>query len=481
MARDTDRAEALSKRLHQVGDRQLMNAVLGTALEQMMREPVQVDDYEIRYCKVKPWPDINLALQLHGRAGSGAFRHHVSCTIRPKASSALEQFQNEVSRLTHRRIGLPDAPQQLPACPIAIVPEMSMLVRLFPFDLILTGLDFATDVPRMLALFRRHLPCPEDACCPSAVRYEVVHYKPERLCTLRYTVQMADSTRQSARSCDVFGKVYRDDRWKSCSELQTVIWRAACASDGVWRCARPVVSVPEERLVLQEAVAGRPFSRRFVELTHENASETELTQAERHLKAVASALRSMQCAPVRVRRSVSFRGLLAHQGRNLPYLRRSHPQLATELVRLRAELARLGGTSSSQPMCFSHGDFAYGNVLLDNEAVGIIDFDKGSQAEPAYDAAYFLTHLSSFGIRHPKRLRHVTRLCEAFRHAYLSLARDVNPRRLALYEALDLTAYVMRNFRKQSHQPNWLPWAHAQTDTAWQRLSCAGPQARCMS
>ena len=58
--------------------------------------------------------------------------------------------------------------------------------------------------------------------------------------------------------------------------------------------------------------------------------------------------------------------------------------------------------------------------------------------------------------------------------AEVSRPRELRPevcsRRLALYEALDFAAYVLRNFRKQSHQANWLGWAEGQVAAAWTRL-----------
>jgi hypothetical protein len=69
-------------------------------------------------------------------------------------------------------------------------------------------------------------------------------------------------------------------------------------------------------------------------------------------------------------------------------------------------------------------------------------------------------------------------LCDHFRQAYLELAPDVSPRRLALYEALDLSAYVLRNFRKQSHQARWLKWATGQIESAWERLAHAARTGR---
>jgi len=71
----------------------------------------------------------------------------------------------------------------------------------------------------------------------------------------------------------------------------------------------------------------------------------------------------------------------------------------------------------------------------------------------------------------------VARLWQRFRDCYLGLAPEVSPARLSLYEALDFAGYVLRNFRKQSHQPGWLTWANGQVDAAWERLGLSSKDA----
>jgi aminoglycoside phosphotransferase (APT) family kinase protein len=170
---------------------------------------------------------------------------------------------------------------------------------------------------------------------------------------------------------------------------------------------------------------------------------------------------------------MTFERLPASQERNLRYMAGAQPRLAAELAAIRDETVRLERESAAGPLVFAHGDFAHGNVLVDGGRIGIIDFDKAGAAEPAYDVAYFLTHMWSFGIRHPRRMVHVRALAERFRQTYLTLAPQVSAERLCLYEALDFSAYVLRNFRKQSHQSSWLSWAQMQVAAAWERLAAA--------
>ena len=474
-----DAREVLNRRLDQLNDTPSMRQILSAAIEPLLGEPVAVEAYEVHFCKLEPWVflDSALTLTLRCRGNDEVSRRHISCTFWSTTENATRQYNDELSGLVNGRLAAPSQTSSS-QCGITLVPGMAMVARLFPVDPALTGLAAATDKERMMSLLERHLrECREDGWRPAALDYEVMRYKPGHLCTLKYNVRLEHPQQPAALTRELFGKVFRDDRWQHCYALLEATWQAACASDGAWCAARPVASVPEWRFVLQESVTGRQFRDVVADLP-DQALEPQLSEAERRVRAVATAIRAMQLAPIALGPRCDFVELLESQESNLAYLRQCQPVLAEELTRLRKELAKVERAIPIQPLVFAHGDLAHGNILLDGESVGIIDFDKAGQAEPAYDVAYFLTHLSSFGIRHPERQHHVARLSEAFRSAYLAMAPEVSPQRLALYEALDLSAYVLRNFRKRSHEDNWLVWSRGQTARAWERMCYAAGGTR---
>jgi Ser/Thr protein kinase RdoA (MazF antagonist) len=473
-------ADVLTARLKQLGDARVLRAVLEEALAGLSWEPAEIEGHEVVYCKIKPGRDINFAVAATARWGVSRqlARIHLSGTFWTTLADAQQHFESEAAAFSASPIlERPElrAFRQL----TTLVRSVSAVIRVFPVDPVLAALVPATDPQELLALVARRLPaCRDEGWRPRHVDCDVVHYKPGRLCTLRYVVRLDHPDRPGTREVELFGKAHRDERWQQNYDLLETSCRAADASGGTWRAARPVAAVPGWRLTLQSAVTGRRFSHVFTELTHDLASEGELAEVGGHLAAVARAVRSMQLVPARVGPRLDFETLLAAQDRNLAYLERSEPALAAELERLRGDMLRLERETPRGALGLAHGDFAHGNVLLGEDGtIGIIDFDRAGQAEPAYDVAYFLTHLCSYGIRHPRRQAHVERLCEVFRSAYLGLAPDVSPQRLALYEALDLSAYVLRNFRKQSHQAKWIRWAPDQIAAARERLAVAGGRA----
>jgi hypothetical protein len=469
-----DPKDVLTHRLEQLRQPLWMKHVLELALRQLTHASVSVEDYRIEYCKIKPGRDINVALQLLLRHADGSlFSHRLSCTLFASTQKGAHRFDDESCQQPPASIADQSATAGF-ARLIAFVPEPAMIVRMFPMDPVLTGLQLATDVERMGPLLAQHLHANgSNGRQAQGLTYNVLHYKPGRTCTLRYNLVLDQAAGSAPETCQFYGKVYRDDRGDHCYELLRAAWEASCASDGLWQAAQPILHLPQWRLVVQSAVSGQQFRHWLAELAHETADDAALQQVEQQLQLIATAIRSLQLSATRLGPICDFAQLWGAQEKNLAYFGQWQPAMATEIARIRDELRTWERHIPAAPLTFAHCDFAHGNVLVGEHGIGIIDFDRAGQSEPAYDVAYFLTHLWSFGIRHPRRQAHIARLCAYFRNIYLDLAPEVSPARLALYEALDFTAYVLRNFRKQSHQANWLEWARAQVQAARERLEKA--------
>lgn len=469
-----DQTGVLTQRLEQLRDAAWVRPVLSSALAQMAPGMTVIERHDIEYCKIKPNRDINLVARVLLKTGGGQqASHRLSCTVYPSAEACRTKHSEEnghgLSASTRRRLAAQGFEH-----PVAQLDDPAMVVRVFPVDPLLPGLAHAIDEEEMLPVFARHL----DACqragrAPRGFRHEILHYKPRRSCIVHYELDLGPG----AGTCRVYGKVARDERGESNHAVLAAAWEAARAS-GTWRAARPVAYLPEWKLLLQEAVLGRDFRLVFADVTPDDGSPALLAQARQHLSRIVAAVRSLQRAPRGPGPVKSFEKLFDEQERNLHYLGGAEPRLAAEIRALREELRAVERQTPRAPLVFCHGDFAHGNVLIDGETVGIIDFDKSGMAEPAFDIAYFLTHLWSFGLRHQKRMPHVAGLWKHMRDEYLALAPEVTSERLAVYEALDFAAYVLRNFRKQSHQASWLAWAGGQIEAARHRLDIAAGRAQ---
>jgi Ser/Thr protein kinase RdoA (MazF antagonist) len=466
---DADGADVtgvLSRRLEQLRDADWLNSVLESALAQMMPTGPRVTAHDIDYCKIKPNREINVALRARLGSDGVDLPKRLSCTFYASpATCRSKHAEDDHEPLESTR-------RQLLAAgfvrPVVVVDEPAMILRAFPLDPELPGLASATDPGEMLPLFADRLEaCRRTGAMPRGFTHEILHYKPRRSCAIHYRIDLGGDTAR------VYGKLSRDERGRRNLQLLTSAFEAASASGGLWRAARPMGYVEPWRLLLQEAVPGRDFRLVFAELTPDDATDAKLSQAGRLIDESARAIHGLQRAPLVPGAMMTFERLLEAQERNLHYMTKAQPELAGELAAIRAEARRLQRETRPGDLVFAHGDFAHGNLLIEGDRVGIIDFDKAGAAEPSYDVAYFLTHMWSFGLRHERRMPHVKALSQRFRAAYLAQAPEVSSERLALYEALDFAAYVLRNYRKQSHQQSWLSWAKGQVGAAWDRLGVA--------
>jgi len=244
---EDDPSGMLTRRLEQLRDTIWMKHVLEMALEQLTRAPVHVDDYRIEYCKIKLDCDINMALQLRLRrcTGGATFSCHISCTLFPSVRQGRRRFHEESRQSAPKSITCqPEATgfERL----IAFVPEPPMIVRVFPMDPGLTGLQLATDVESISALLAQHLrACGRNDRQPQGLTYQVLNYKPGRSCTLHYHLVLDREPESAPEIRQFYGKVYRDDRGHYCYEVLLAAWEASCASDGLWHAARPVLHLPQ--------------------------------------------------------------------------------------------------------------------------------------------------------------------------------------------------------------------------------------------
>ncbi|MEO7837923.1 MAG: phosphotransferase, partial [Anaerolineales bacterium] len=113
----------------------------------------------------------------------------------------------------------------------------------------------------------------------------------------------------------------------------------------------------------------------------------------------------------------------------------------------------------AMPLCFSHGDFTYTQLIFDGKEGGLVDFDTMCQAEPAQDLGHYLAYQRLNIIKDqdpnaPFPQETIEHLCAIFLDTYIDVSKGwiadevILRGRVAIYELLSLIRLTLHSWEK---------------------------------
>ena len=132
-------------------------------------------------------------------------------------------------------------------------------------------------------------------------------------------------------------------------------------------------------------------------------------------------------------------------------MRRSNPGLS--------QTVEFAQAYPAMPLCFSHGDFTYTQLIFDGKEGGLVDFDTMCQAEPAQDLGHYLAYQRLNIIKDqdpnspfpPEAIEH---LCAIFLDTYIDVSKGwiadeaLLRGRVAIYELISLIRLTLHSWEK---------------------------------
>ncbi len=332
--------------------------------------------------------------------------------------------------------------------PAAYVEELELALRLFPLDPDLPALADLTGADGALLLSPYLRECRAGARI-EGLDWDLRKYKPFNRAVLRLTASFSGA---QARSRSFYAKLFCDDRGGALHEELTALWSAARGAQSL-RMPEPLGYDEGRRMLLLSEAAGPRHLIDWIKCLENREplpAGVDLARVERCMAVAAETLEELQRSPLRPRERRDFAGELACLEKERRVLRGPPQRLHPELVRAaEALLDRLGGLAPSrQDLLPAHGGFRHKQTVGDETSLTVIDWDGLCVADPALDAATFLTRLRQEPLREPGGAPEMERLAERFRREFLSRRPEVPPSRLALYEGLVLTEGLLRSFRR---------------------------------
>jgi UDP-glucose 4-epimerase len=199
------------------------------------------------------------------------------------------------------------------------------------------------------------------------------------ICDLTY-VDTADGLTQTDR---VVAKVFKTDRGRRAYDAMYTLRRAGFAPPSACRVPRPYGYSRERCSLVQEMSSGIPWA------DHLREGGASLREAS---IAAGVWLARLHRATVAAPEGALERDL-READRFVEELSRVYPAHALRLRSIAAEVSRR--LRHAPPAAVpSHGDFHPKNVLIEDDAATVIDFDAYALREPAFDVAYALAQLS---------------------------------------------------------------------------------------
>jgi tRNA A-37 threonylcarbamoyl transferase component Bud32 len=324
-----------------------------------------------------------------------------------------------------RQAATPDADQPTRSAlhPFAYIPELDLLLQVFPHDHRLPGLArlISGPVPELVpALMEEFGPGDWELISWDA---EKVQYRVDMRAILRLTVGMTDASAGRTIERQFYAKVYRDpDQGRRAHRAQYDLHERASAVGRHLVVTKPIIYAEELRTLVTRAVPGTALSK-------------IIGRGKGSVDAVKSAARAVaefhQLDVVAPQRSLAED--LARLREAQEYLASARPELADE-VQSMVQAVALG--LESAPSSLIHGDLKPDHILVDGDRVALIDFDLFGAADPVVDVAHLLAFLRKPQERSRSRREETEDVGQVFVDEYFAHVPDSWRARLPLHHAM---------------------------------------------
>ena len=278
----------------------------------------------------------------------------------------------------------PEVTNSFPAfAPFSYIPDLNMLVQVFPYDHRFPALPLLMKGPPPeleALLLARFGPGDWQA---EAWNVEAVRYRPDMRAALRLTARARDAATGRAEERRFYAKIYRkEEEGERTHQLLRALWDKAGSGEVSFTVARPIAYVSGLRTLLQEEVPG---------ISLEEILLREKEEAVPAVRKAAGALASLHLDDTVVTpRRLSLREETASLERVRNLLRQACPHMRAEIEEA---VGAVAAGLEEVPYAPIHGDLKPAHIMIDGDSVGLIDFDKFVMADPVVDVANLLFFL----------------------------------------------------------------------------------------
>jgi len=327
--------------------------------------------------------------------------------------------------------------------PFVAFPGIPAMFYAYPNDAHLSGLAILSQPKKLQRLLYEH---PGPYAGPSwrlsdrRLVADTVRYKPEKRAVIALSTRAVHRVTGAREDLRVFVRTYADARGERIHTLMEDLRGHMESGHG------PVVPVtygyvPERRLLILEALPGRPLAE-FFQPQVDTQAVFRAAAALAHLHRVRQASVPVRTTPDVIEEVVST--ALA--------LTRVLPESRDTMDRLTHSLRNQASSNRKVEPVFVHGDFHHGQVLVQTGRAALLDFDRSYLGDPAADLGNFCAH--AHVLQSQGRAEDSRGLAAAMLAGYEQAGGvNVEATRLAFWTAAALVQLSAHPFR--TLQPGW--------------------------
>jgi Phosphotransferase enzyme family len=325
--------------------------------------------------------------------------------------------------------------------PFSFIPDLRMLVQVFPYDHGLPTLPLlmAGPSPELEALLLARFG-PGDWHA-EAWNVEPLRYRAELRATLRLTVQAQDNVTGRTEERHFYAKVYNDkEKGEQTYQVLRALWDKTSAGDAGFTVGRPIAYLNGLRTLLQEETPGTSLEDILLQ-------QDEATPA---MRKAAGTLVALHLDHVPMSRRRCLRNEIATLERVGKLLQWACPHLRAEVQEI---VGAVVAGLEEVALAPTHGDLKLEHILFDGDRLALLDLDGFAEADPVLDAAKVLAHLAGMPFRFPLPDGCAQTAARAFAGEYFAHVPETWRDRLPLHYAGAILKIAAGFFINQ--EPGW--------------------------
>jgi hypothetical protein len=360
--------------------------------------------------------------------------------------TGLIYAEKDKAEQTWRKLQATDPQQEIPDGwltfePVSFVPELDMLVQVFPYDRRLPTLPLVMAGPPpelepvLLGRFG-----PGDWRV-QAWKVDSVRYRAQRGAVLRYTGKARNAGTGTRREKSFYAKVYRHEKGEQTYQALRALWRRTSADREGFTVVRPLAYLSDLRTLILEEAPGTPLDEILL-------GEGDTTGAVRRVARALAAFNQGD-APATTQQYL-LADHAAYLQRAARVLRRGCPHLRLEVESIiEGVLAGL----EEVPLRPTHRDLKADHIFLDGERTIFIDLDMFAKTDPVLDPARLLTRFAAMPALFPIPRQRARAAAREFAEEYFAHVPGAWQERLPFHYAGTLLKTADGFFRRQA--PDW--------------------------